>query len=223
MAIYHDAYLFKTEEFERDISKYLEPLRNLHEGYTLLRSRALEVFKNSSQVRDILAEYGGWDLSELLTFPANSPNTAHDVAFWMMVLLYDSLYRTSKHDLGLGGKHDLLKHILQTLEWNDRDIHLVLKGRSFVEFATEHLQADDEFWRYLQPHSTASWAGWLSHDDVKRLYGMLTPEESRLPSATLVENRDAILGDIFTVYQRAKQMLGSAIEADCDLAIIISG
>jgi hypothetical protein len=223
VAIYHDSYLFKSEELEKEISPYIEPLKNSRLGYSSLRAYSLEVFQSHAHVQKMSSEYGGWDMAGLLTLPAEQPNTPQDIAFWMIIFVYDAFYRTQVHELGLGTEQKLLQEFLQAQGWNYQDTMLLLHGKSFAEFAVERFHKNDEFWSYLHPNSTSSWAGWIPRHEIKRLSEMLPRSSNKLQSVTIAGKNNVTPNAVETILQKAQQMLISALEADCDLGIIISG
>jgi hypothetical protein len=230
MAIYHDAYHFKPDEFADTVLPFVRELQKRAEGQQQLHEAVLERFEQSSRAQALAMEYGGWDIGTLYDVAARpEPNRPQDTARWILFLLYDYLYPVPS-ELGLQDKWRVMGSILDGLGWHTSDRPLLIHGHSFGYFAQvwiadraesqAYAKGDLEYWEHVWPGSTASQIGWLDYADVRRLLHKLETDQTRLAEVTL-QSIDA--ETIRQSYQLALQMLRSASEARCGLCLITSG
>jgi len=221
MTIYHDAYLFNSGEFEKVIRKLTPNLEA--NDYTLINSIAIDTFENVPQVQRLSDEYGAWDKEGILKMPIVPPYDQQTIAFWLMILLYGSFANVKIHEFGLGEYKNVLKQILQILGWDDKEQNLLIKGKSFEEFASERLNTDEQYWKFVHPFSVAGWAGWIPISSINHLLKMLQDDEVNLSKLVREETNKFDSETVLRAYERAKQMLVAAINSGLDLCIIISG
>jgi hypothetical protein len=224
MVAFHDAYLISLEALTSRLAPYLEKLQ-ADEGYDQLRSDAIQLYESNSYIRDLLSDYGGWDKNSIFTqIPEKSPYDQEDVAFWLVILLYSEL-KTGLHQLGLGSAFQLIQQTLSQLGWVSGEIELLVKGRSFKDFAQVWLHREAKFsdyLNYIRPSSTSAWAGWIDHTEIDYLLDKLDEDEHKL----LLLTESATETDSITIgraYQSAIDMLISAKQNKADLCLIISG
>lgn len=224
MTAFHDAYLLNLEMFASKIAPYLGELR-MDRGYEQLRLDAIRLYENNSHIRHLLSDYGGWDRNSILTqIPDSSPYDQEDVAFWLIILLYSEL-RTGQHQMGFGSDRKLAQDTLTRLGWLDNEVELLIKGRSFKDFAQVWFPGEvgiAGYWDHARPSSTAAWAGWLDRTEVERLLTKLNEDEQKLLKLT-GEIAEADPKAVDRVYGSAKDMLFSATRSNCGLCLIISG
>jgi hypothetical protein len=237
MSIIHEAYLFKPNEFAADVLPFVKALLQGTEGQQALHKAVIEHFEQRSSGSTLAMEYGGWDIGFLYEEAAREePDSAQDIARWILFLLYDHLFPVPS-ELGLSGRWWLMGEILSALDWHDSDRALPVHGHSFGYFAQqwvansvgiEHYQRGDlRYWEHVWPGSTASQIGWLDHTDVERLLDKLKMDQPRLAGMNL-QGPGMIAGAadneaIQAIYQAALRMLISASQAQCGVCLITSG
>jgi hypothetical protein len=233
MSIFHDAYLFKPEEFVAAVRPYVDRLQASREGYSFLRSAAISIYDNNPWVRKLAGEYGGWDRNAIVTeIPADQPESPEDIAFWVVIFLYHHLFEAGM-PLGLGNNWHIIEKIVSMLGWNDCEKNLLIKGHNFKELAQEQLCGGDKsfdssdeslsYWSSIHPFSTGGHAGWIDLNDVQRLTNELSKGQSQLPSLKMHENNKPDIESMQEVYQLATKMLATAQKEGCGLCLIMSG
>jgi hypothetical protein len=237
MAIIHEAYLFKPDEFATEVLPYVRALSQGAEGQQALHKAVLERFENSSRARALAMEYGGWDSWPLHEDAARQESDRpQDIARWILFLLYDHLFPVPA-ELGLSERWRLMGEILRALQWHDSDRALPVHGHSFGYFAQQWLvdsvgielyqRGDLRYWEHVWPGSTSSQIGWLDNADVERLLDKLTSDQPRLSGMNLhwsgmaagAADNEAIQ----QTYQAALLMLRTASNAQCGVCLITSG
>jgi hypothetical protein len=220
MAIYHDSYLFEPEKFAADLAPFLEDLERAPDAYGRLRAQAIAAFDESDVVRRLADNYGGWDratiVEELL---AEDPEGPADVAFWLVLMLYNHLKIPPDH-IGLRSDWRLMAEITKTLDWSDVETELLITGRSFralFDFV-ELTEMQKELLDHLQPSSTAARAGWLHSTDVSALLESLQHDKPRFDELDVAQDAAAN-----AVYAVALEMLQTAQDQGYGLCLIRSG
>jgi hypothetical protein len=218
MGIFHQAFLFKAKDFLAEILPLLKQIETSPSVYETLRSRALDVYDGNSTVRMLASNDGGWDRRAIIQQnPSRPPYNSEDIAFWLTLLLYRHLKETT----GLGEQY-IFEKFWSQLGWGETEKNWLIYGRSFSELAKEPDIYHAEILKNLKPYSHGGPAGWLSQSDCVRLLAKL--ETSRVGFQFLNNdeagfNRDTYEGQL----SAAAQMLKTAQQNECDLAIIISG
>ena len=221
MAIYHDSYLFQPENFAADVVPCLEDLQRSPEGYVRLRSRTIAAYDESTVMRLMAEDYGGWDRKSIVgEVPADKPENPEDVAFWLVLLLYHHFLNTAAYHLGLRDGWRLMGEITGALGWSDVEADLLITGRSFRSLRDymDHTSENLEYLEYLHPFSTGGRAGWLSFTDVQSLHGKLVGDQPRFENLQI--GQDAASKK---VYASAFEMLNAAEKERCGLCLIRSG
>ncbi len=224
MAIIHDAYLIDLESFANKLTPYLEILGEGN-GYEQLRLEAIRLYESKSEIREILGDYGGWDRNSILTqIPETPPQHPEDVAFWLVILLYNE-FKSGLHQLGLGSALNLVQYSLTLLGWSENEVEQLVRGNSLKVFAQKRLHIETviaDHWDLVRPSSTSAWAGWLDRPEIECLLHRLIEDEQKLASMSPknAETNGITLQD---AYQSAISMLASAKRNNTELCIIISG
>lgn len=222
MATYHDAYIFRPEQFMEVLAPYLDGLQQLDAGYATLRAAAIALFDRNAPVRYLAATYGDWERDRLLAgAPEERPQGFHDIAFWFVIVLYSQLL-SRPHTLGLGGKWDTLAKGLARLGWDPQDVALLVRGRKFVDLAQARCpQARLGYWHHFAPRAKDGYAGWLALGDVLRLKELLlaTAAKTHALTAEFTTSHD----DLQRSYRAALQMVTAAEEARAGLCILMAG
>ena len=222
MATYHDAYVFKPEQFIAMLAPYLDGLQQVDTGYAPLRAAAIALFDRYPPVQYLAATYGDWERDKLLAGAASErPQGFHDIAFWFVIVLYSQLL-SRPHTLGLGGKWETLAKGLARFGWDPQDITLLVRGRKFAELAQAHCpQARLGYWHHFSPRTKDGHAGWLELPDVVRLKGLLlaTAAKTHALTAEFTVSHD----DLQRSYRAALQMVTAAEEAQAGLCLIMAG
>lgn len=222
MATYHDAYIFRPEQFIEVLAPHLEGLQQPDAAYATLRAAAIALFDRNPPVRYLAATYGDWERDKLLAgAPAERPQGFHDIAFWFVIVLYSQLL-SRPHTLGLGGRWDTLAKGLARLGWDPQDVTLLVRGRKFVELAQARCpQARLGYWHHFAPRTKDGYAGWLAPADVVRLKELLlsTAAKTHALTAEFTTSHD----DLQRTYRAALQMAAAAEEARAGLCILMAG
>lgn len=235
MSLVHGAYLFESEVFLRKANSIFETLDSKEQGYAKLRQEALEIFAQNHQVRALLEEYGGWSKSAIETqFPIDKPHCSDDITFWLMINLFQHLEFNkgeSTHQMGLGPTFLSLNRALEILGWQRDQRELLIWGHEFKHLPTlgpqqsqqrpENNERSAQIWQHLRPFSTGGRVGWLSANDVVRLFGDLQATEVT-PAVTLGMGSNEVEG-VSKVFELAAQMLLWAQDKKTGLCLIVSG
>jgi|GEM_PF-6239186 len=218
VAIYHDAYLFSPDEFADFI---YENASTKTTTWNQLIERAL-MFAQDNFVADLCDNYGGWDYEsvkrELADEIANKPYLAK---FIFIIHLYKYLAKFKQHPDGLG--HDWKKigalgsHISDTVSPSLNTTHSLVYGIPFLDI-TKRKQVEQSLFNgyvegYIQPFSTASYAGYLEHEQILKFY-----EEVQQIKNSLSEDDER-----YSAVEKAIVMLQAAINANKGLCLIQSG
>ena len=76
----------------KNISPYISTLDDANKGYKKLRNDALLALESNSLCARLARDYGGWSLEAIkLQIPVDKPNSIEDIAFWLVILLYNNL------------------------------------------------------------------------------------------------------------------------------------
>lgn len=234
MALYHDSYLFKPEEFTAAVIPHVEAILNDPDGYESLRASAIGLFDHDPRVRELADVYGAWDRSGIETgAPTDQPQHPRDVAFWLVILLYKHLGKTEGRRLGLGNDWRLMKAVLKSLGWNDIEREMLIAGNDFrhlfprvapsgrISFGSSVRGL--EYLTLIQPFATGGQAGWIDYDDTQRLLEKLSRERTGLSNAQVGGDLQTNGDSIESVYQAALEMLTAAEENRSGLCMIVSG
>jgi hypothetical protein len=234
MSIAHDSYLFDPDRVGEALQDSLAVLRSDRPGYQALRAQALDLFDRSERVRWFAGEYGGWGRPQILEeIPADEPETASDIAFWLMMTVYDHLVKPQGEPIGLGPHWRVLPTILAACDWSVPDVTGLIYGRSFVELPVHGVVTRDEsasaraavvdVLARLNPHSAGGRAGWLSLHDAEGYRAKLSGARSRieafrgLPGVALEPNV------IDQAIRSATAMVEAAVAHRVGLCQILSG
>ncbi|MEO8289229.1 MAG: hypothetical protein ABI670_22710 [Chloroflexota bacterium] len=239
MTIIHEAYLFRPDNFAREILPYAKALANSSDGEKLLLDHVIERFDNIPTISELAMEYGSWNVSDLYDakYLYESPPEAHgggraNVGRLLVFMIYGYLHPVPSQ-FGLGGRWGLMEEVLNyPLGWHSSDTASVIHGHSFGFFAQSWIANELDttdiqvtippslgYWEKVTTGSTAAQIGWLDYPDVKRFFDKLAREESKLPGIKTPHDPSRIE----QVYHDTLQMLRSASEEECGLCIITSG
>jgi hypothetical protein len=239
MTIIHEAYLFRPDDFAREILPYAKALATSPDGKKLLLDAVIDRFENSSSISWLAMEYGGWDVSCVYDARYSYENPAEaqpggqlNVGRLLVFMMYGYLHPVPSQ-LGLGGLWGLMEKVLRyPLDWHSSDTSSLIHGHSFGYFAQlwirDELDTTDTqgnyasglgYWESITTGSTAAQVGWLDYPDVRRFLAKLTKEEPTLPNVKTSHD----VGSVRQVYHDTLRMLRSASEAESGLCIITSG
>lgn len=230
MGIFHDAYLFQPENFAKAVMPYVDALKKSEKGYSLIRNAAISLYDSNSQVRLLTEQYGGWDknviVSQVSLYYSQDPK---DIAFWFVFFLYSHCLG-KPHALGLGNNWRFFAHTLRTLGWNEVDIRILTEGNKFVDLAPQPLSQNGEnsngvmgmeYWKHINPFSQNGQAGWISFQEVQKLFEKVKDDKERLNDIVKITQGDHQL--LQRAFHAAFEMLMAAEKSYCGLCIIISG
>ena len=228
MAITHEAYLFQESTFVSRVSPFLDACEN-EETYQRLRHEVIHILETNIHVQELANIYGAWDVKGIIDLdPGGPPYTEVDVGFYFTFMLYSSLDDLGSTRIGLG-KHEnvrLVEQTLASLGWEEADIDLIRKGKSFQHFPRKWLadtveaKGHGKYWEHINPQSTSGSIGWLGLSDLTTLLVKLRRDETRLAEKELSARE---LRPVEAVYKLAKTMVEHAVEQDKALCIILSG
>jgi hypothetical protein len=230
MGNFHDVYLFEPENFMNAIMPYMEALRKVKNGYSLVRTAAIDLYDRNPQVRFLAEEYGGWDRNAIITqIPSSYPQSPDNIAFWFVILLYGYCRMKEPSTLGLGNHWRLVDSILKMLDWSDADRNLLIEGKRFTELVQKTFLENKKngeinimgYWDYVNPFSQDGHVGWISFQESQILLERMINDKDRLTGIAKIMKTDFEL--LQRVYQAASEMLIAAKEAHCGLCIIRSG
>lgn len=230
MAVIHNAYPFNPDSFIEVILKFLEKLDANSDGYRKLRSHAISLYENSSVVRLLASNYGGWTRDAIENQIAkDNPQEIYDVLFWFSIILYSLLQVNDYPEFGLGEQYDFLEDDLSSFGWGHDDNKMLLYGRSFDQLLKipsnqflESLDKLDNFWNFFSPYTTSGKSGWMNTHDVKRLLRKLKEDESKKLDIIKIRG-DKTKIDRINILKRAMEMLEVAESERSGLCILISG
>lgn len=235
MALVQDCFLFNPDELAATWVPHMENIQKNLLVYAALRSSAISLYDSDPQVRELAANYGGWDRASILSdLPAQQPSCPEDIAFWFVILLYKHLWQPEGRRLGLGSYWRVMDAITTALGWNTVDRELLIGGHSFKELvqtwlyqgsipsgsSATHVKCLD----HLHPSSTGGSMGWMDHHEAETLLVKLNRDRSGitpvyLPPTDIQANTELVA----SVYQSATDMLTAAMEEHRSLCLITSG
>jgi hypothetical protein len=226
MAIYHDAYLFKINDLADYIRPIIEQLDTDNTGLERLYATVLELFESSEQLKFLADIYGSWDkagVSYWIERNRKSGVRPEDIGFYLTFLIFHRLQQVKPTSLGLRHYHEILRELLTFLQWNKEEIHTLIYGKRFIEFAKKHIYISADhtptsYWEYVQPASTASSMGWLDSHDIRQLKSRLIDSKDQVSAAiSTIGMKNAQI-----VYELAVEMLTEAERRQQALCLIIS-
>jgi hypothetical protein len=234
MAIVHDAYLFDAAGFLTSIRALAETVAHIEsrsEAFKLIFEAGMQVYDSNEDVQHLALEYGGWDRTSLDKAAFDSAPQDSDFNAYIVLLVYAYL-RSKPHDYGLGTAWRTLDSFLSTLGWQEHESRLLIRGRDFPQLARTSFGSQGtslsvnaqqlNWWAALGPESTAGVAGWLSRDDIKRLLEKLHKEEHHIQASSQHTNLQE-QAQAKESYDAATFMLASALNAQCELFLVLSG
>lgn len=224
MAIWHDVYLFDATACIDALGPRVQSLVTDPHAYTEVRQAALALLHESVKVRHMVERYGGWDLQSIVTdFPAESAGSPGDVAFWLMVFVYQAL-ESHPDGLGLGLSFRPLENALARSGWAKAETDLLIFGRSFeflFGFAASNYRdvgARDNasFLKQLRPASQSGWAGWIGTQDLLSLKTRLEETSTRI-------ERPIESVDVSQAFESAFRFVSAGLAERLSVCVIISG
>jgi hypothetical protein len=237
MAIAHDAYLFDAAGFLtsiRPLAETVAHIKSRSEAFKRIFETGMQVYDSNENVQHLALEYGGWDRSSLEKAAFDrAPQELNDSDFnaYVVLLVYEYL-RSKPRDYGLGTAWRTFDIFLRRLGWQEHESQLLIRGRDFPQLARASFGSQGtslsvkaqqlNWWAALQPESTASVAGWLSRDDIERLLEKLHAEEHHTQTSsqhTGIQEQTQLKNS----YDAATFMLASALNAQCELFLVLSG
>jgi hypothetical protein len=207
MTVAYDCYAFQPRNFAAEIAQYVESLQDNPNGYSQLRTAALEQFECNANVGRLASEYGCWDRKSLAEL------TDHTPVDWLILFLYG-------HFSNIDGAQmrtwhgSTVSHMVRSLGWDEVDCRSLVNGkRSFADFAGQYLhKTTSEFWSDFHPQCTLGQLGWFSVSDMQYLLSKLYNVDSANRSAHLTQLTDIL----------ATAILATAVQKDLCLCIIQS-
>lgn len=234
MSMVHDAYLFRPEEFAREVLSNWQVSVTGPDRYKKLRAHTLELHHTLPHVRVLCSEYGGWDRTALtLQLPAEQPRGPEDVAFWFVLLLYGHLANPAPHELGFGDHTDLIGKVIGALGWSNERRSLLMNGRTFKQLIESSmletgeratgLEADLECWDHFRPPATSAKAGWLGAIDVIELLDDVARIRPKLSDIEVQHSSNLDPDSTNVAFKAITKVLATAKEANSGLCVIVSG
>ena len=223
MTIAHDCYPFLPDKFAATVSPYVEALKHGPDGYSKLRSAALTLFDNDSNVRRLVSDYGGWNKR---TLEAEPPETTP--GFWLMLFLYAHFFTVTQKEPSLNVPLSTVAWVARLAGWSKDDVATLNQGKhSFKDFARQWLfeelgdnpQSIPDFWNHFHPESTLGHLGWLNVADIRNLLKAMSALEPTIANMNL---GDSDPNKILRHFACVKNVFQGAVENDYCLCVVTS-